>query len=237
MAISIPEQYQSLKTKLETIVKKVVSPQEIPANSDLNDYTEAGFYYCKLPNTGLATLSNAPDDVTTGGNGFSLLVENTNVYGNGVKQTLTTFAKSSTFVRNFWTDHDEVYHTTGWQPVYEDTGWQDVSLSSGFTHYDSNAHCRYRRVGKVVELRGAIKNSSAILGTTVDSSSTIATISDTTCRPSSALQFVQQGSGMNRFLLQVSNNGGLTIGRYGTTSPIQMGAGSWINLYATWIVD
>ena len=80
MTTIIPQQYQSLKTKLETIVKKVVSPQEITANSDLNDYTEVGMYYCNLDSTGLATLLNAPSNVTSEGNGFCLFVENTNVY-------------------------------------------------------------------------------------------------------------------------------------------------------------
>ena len=90
MAIDIPEQYQSLKTKLETIVKKVVSPQEIPLNADLNDYTTTGFYACNLPSTDLQTLQNCP--VTEG---FSLLVEENKTFNEtGYKQTLTTWGRN-----------------------------------------------------------------------------------------------------------------------------------------------
>lgn len=236
MTISIPEQYQSLKTKLETIVKKVVSPQEIPANSDLNDYTEAGFYYCKLPNTGLATLSNAPDDVTTGWNGFSLLVENTNVYGNGVKQTLTTFAKSNTFVRNFYTDHTDTYRDTGWKPLYEDTGWQNITFNSGYQNYSSSTPVRYRRIGKVVHLEGKFKNNAAT--TPGQDGAVFGNITDSTCLPTYEQHSLQQGSGANKFLLAIQPNGNLYWGRYGTTSvSTQADAGAWLHCYTTWFVD
>lgn len=238
MAISIPEQYQSLKTKLETIVKKVVSPQEITANSDLNDYTEAGFYYCRLSATDLATLSNAPNDVTTGRNDFSLLVENTNVYGNGVKQTLTTFVKSNTYVRNFYMDYDGNHRDTGWKPLYEDTGWQDLSFTSGFNHYWTEQKAQYRRVGKIVQIRGAIKNTKEI--SAGDTNIKMATITDTTCRPSQGVNYIQQGSGAGVHLISINTSGEVSISRNrltGTSGYSKINAGSWINIEYTFFVD
>ena len=232
-----PEHLERLKNNLITFIKKVLAPKIISENEDLNDYTEVGVYYCNLQSTGLATLINAPSDVTSGGNGFCLFVENTNVYSNGVKQTLTTFAKSNTFVRNFWTDHDEVYHTTEWKPVYEDTGWKDVTFPSGFTHHSDADRVRYRRVGKVVELRGAIKNTNQLSLPNMDTSVTLATISDTSCRPSKRVICRQQGSQMNTFLLTINTNGAITLSRYGTTSVTNVPASSWLNVSTTFLVD
>ena len=220
-------QYPSAKAVYDKFQPKLIN-----ANDDLNDYTEVGMYYCPY-GTVATTLTNCP--VT---NAFSLFVEKSSGYENACTQFITSYdgtriKKFSRFIQTV----DGTFQNSGWQPIYEDTGWQDVSLKSGFTHYDSSAHCRYRRFGKVVELRGAVKNTNAILSTDLNVSATVGNISITSCRPSSALQFVQQGSGMNRFVLQVSTNGDLTVSRYGTTSPIQCGSGSWLNLYATWLVD
>lgn len=82
----------------------------IPADSDLNNYTTAGMYYCPA-NVTVATLLNCP----TGGNAFSLLVET----HAGTKQTITRYASSdiTTWIRN-------KYGTT-WGP------WNQVFKSDG----------------------------------------------------------------------------------------------------------
>ena len=238
MAISIPEQYQSLKTKLETIVKKIISPNAIGENEDLNDYTEVGVYYCNLHPTGLETLLNAPNDVTSGGNGFCLFVENTNVYGNGVKQTLTTFAKSNTFVRNFWTDHDDNYRDTGWKPLYEDTGWTNItSFSSKFQNYYSNTEpLQFRRIGKIVHFRGLVKNKVEI--TNGGNDEVIFTI-PSDFRPSAPIRLVMHGSYSYTFLLVLDTNGNALVERYGngTTYTNLSSTGVWMNLYGTYFVD
>lgn len=225
-------QYPSAKC-----VYDMFQPIPISENTDLNDYTEVGVYYCNLQPTELETLINAPSDVTSEGNGFCLFVENTNVYGNGVKQTLTTFVKSNTFVRNFWTDNNDNYRDTGWKPVYEDTGWKDVTFPTGFGHHSETDRVRYRRVGKVVELRGAVKNTNQLSLSSTDTTFTLATIGDTSCRPSKRIVYRQQGSQMNTFLLIIGTDGAISLSRYGTTSVTNVPASSWLNVHTTFLVD
>mgnify|MGYP003292128733 CR=1 FL=1 len=66
----------------------------IPANSDLNNYTNVGFYY-NNQNVDVRTMSNVPE-----AKAFSLLVER----HAGVKQTFTTFtaAEPHIYVRNYY---------------------------------------------------------------------------------------------------------------------------------------
>ena len=238
MTISIPKQYQSLKTKLETIVKKVVSPQEIPVNSDLNDYTEAGFYYCG-GNTISQTLTNNPTS-----DAFSLLVEKNGV-GDGVKQTYTTYRANShhTYVRTMytddWTDPSHPTNVWGsWQLYFQDTGWQDLSFASGFNHFWTEQKAQYRRIGKIVHIRGAIKNTNEISAN--DTKVKMATITDATCRPSQEIHYIQQGSGTGVHLITIFTNGEVNISRNrltGTSGYSKIGAGSWLNIEHTFFVD
>lgn len=227
--INIPQQYQTLKTRLETIVKKIISPKTISQNEDLNDYTEVGMYYC--PYSGVATtLTNCP--VT---NAFSLFVEKSSGYENACTQTLTSY--DGTRIKKFGRFIQTVNGTlqnSGWQPIYEDTGWKDVSFSSGFAHHSETDRVRYRRVGKVVELRGAVKNTNQISANT---ETTVATISDTTCRPSKRVTYRQQGTGINTFVVTINTNGTIAINRYGTTSYIAIPSNSWLNVHTTFLVD
>ena len=236
MTTSIPQQYQSLKTKFETIVKKIISPSAIGENEDLNDYTEVGMYYCKGNETS-QTVTNNPTS-----SAFSLLVEKNGV-GNGVKQTYTTFyTNHRTYVRTMytddWTDPSNPTDVWGsWYLYFEDTGWKDVSFSSGFAHHSETDRVRYRRVGKVVELRGAVKNTKQLSLPNMDTSVTLATISDTSCRPSKRIMCRQQGSQMNTFLLTINTSGAITLSRYGTTSVTNVSAGAWLNVTTTFLVD
>lgn len=118
-----------------------------------------------------------------------------------------------------------------------DTGWQDMSFGTGFDHYGTvDWKAEYRRVGKVVSVRGAVKNTNAFTPNT-DNGTTICTIGDTSCRPSKIYQFVQNGSAMNRMLMRINTNGTINIFRYGTTSASQVGANSMLNIACTFLVD
>lgn len=69
-------------------------PISIPANANLNSYTDSGMYYCPANST-VATLTNCPTN-----SAFSLLVEK----HAGTKQTLTWFVPSApeTWMRNLY---------------------------------------------------------------------------------------------------------------------------------------
>lgn len=228
--INIPQQYQTLKTRLETVVKKILQPKHISENEDLNDYMTIGFYRCNSNST-VSTLSNCP--TTTA---FGMVVETVGAY-DGVRQIITTYNTTPRiyFRTLFYDPYDNnTFKTSGWKIIYEDTGWKDVSFSSGFGHHSETDRVRYRRVGKVVELRGAVKNTNQISANT---ETTVATISDTTCRPSKRVTYRQQGSSMNTFVISINTTGTIAVNRYGTTSGIAIPSGAWLNVHTTFLVD
>lgn len=231
MTISIPKQYQSLKTKLETIVKKTISPKLINANDDLNDYRETGMYYCDLSHNDILTISNCPVS-----DGFTLFVQENHCYNEGVKQVLTHHQSSATYVRVIYTDYNDDFYSSGWKPLWEDTGWKNITFSSGYQNYSSSTPVRYRRIGKIVHLEGKFKNNSAI--NPGQDGAVFGNITDSTCLPTYEQHSLQQGSGANKFILAIQPSGQLYWGRYGTTSTsTQADAGAWLHCYATWFVD
>lgn len=139
--VNIPEQYQTLKTRLERVVKKIISPKTISENEDLDNYTEVGMYYC--PTASVATtLTKCP--VT---NAFSLFVEKTSGYENACTQTITSYNGSvmMKYVRVIQT----------YEGTFQDSGWLQIPLSSkevpngsnlndyynvGFYHNDTSAN-------------------------------------------------------------------------------------------------
>lgn len=234
--------YNKLNTFVTKVINRNVQPQidsltnsptntskEILENDDLNDYTEVGMYYCPSNST-VSTLSNCPTPYA-----FSMWVEYNGAYDNGVKQTLTVYsANQVTWQRTFWTNN-ETFNTSGWKLLYEDTGWKSITNASDFSTYDSNASpTRYRRIGKIVHIEGIFKNSSELAS---GSSTTMGTISDTSCRPQKTQYALMQGSGKNFFLLNVKPNGQIGIERYGTTANAKTGKGSWLHCYITYFVE
>lgn len=223
--VNIPQQYQTLKTRLENVIKKVIEPQYVPNGSNLNDYIDTGMYY-NGATAETTNITNLPNNDHTA---FCLFVED--MGGNARKQTWTKQSDiNSMFVRvkkldNTW---------TSWKPVWDDTGWKNVTFQSGFSNYSSNNSCRYRRIGKIVHLEGIFKNTNAISS---GDTTKIATISDTTCRPPSKQYSIQQGSSLNKFAMHVDSDGSIYLQRYGTTTDTQVNAGSWLHCYTTWFVD
>lgn len=244
----VSEECKTLYNKLNTFVKKVINrdvqPQidslnssptntsrEILANSDLNDYTDNGFYYCNLSNSEIATISNCPSP-----RGFSMFVEKNYTYNEtGIKQVVTDHEDGTTYIRTFYTDFSNVFHDSGWKPLYYDTGWKTITNASGFSTYDSNGSpTRYRRIGKIVHIEGIFKNSSKLAS---GSSTTMGTISDTSCRPQKDQYALMQGSGKSFFLLKVQTNGQIHIERYGSTANQETGVNSWLHCFITYFVE
>lgn len=114
-----------------------------------------------------------------------------------------------------------------------DTGWVNCSLGYGIAQYGAAPAAQVRRIGKIVHLRGCVKNT-----TTWTEHNSIITIPDG-YRPSYQETFVMQGSGSNRFTLIVNQNGVCYAQRYSnnTTMSNTVGVGSWLNLYATWFMN
>lgn len=119
----------------------------------------------------------------------------------------------------------------------DDTGWQDVTFADGYSnYYESSYKVQYRRVGKVVHIRGVFKNLDAV--TPSSTYVKFASMTDSSCFPSSREFQVQQGTDANKFYLIVDTTGELKFTRYGTTSyDTEIAVGSWLHCYITYFVD
>lgn len=108
------------------------------------------------------------------------------------------------------------------------------SLSSGWENYGTGTSPVVRRYGKVVSLTGALKNSSAV---TLNTSHVKVFTIPSGYRPSQDILVLCQGSGNNEYVMQIKTDGGVYFGRYGTSSNIQAGAGSWFPFHACWVME
>lgn len=108
------------------------------------------------------------------------------------------------------------------------------SLSSGWVEYGTGTMPVVRRYGKVVSLTGALKNSAAV---TLNTSHVKVFTIPSGYRPSQDILVLCQGSGNNEYVMQIKTSGEVYFGRYGTSSNIQAGAGSWFPFHACWVME
>ena len=106
-----------------------------------------------------------------------------------------------------------------------DSGWKNATLGSDFSLYSSGTNVQYRKIGKVVHVRGQVKPKRDIAG-----SSTVYTIFTLPSgyRPSANEYFVCQGSTKSTWLCTVGTNGNVTFSRYGTNSFATCTTSHWL---------
>lgn len=107
------------------------------------------------------------------------------------------------------------------------------TYSSGFAAYATSgveAPCAYKN-GRVVTLTGAIKTTAAQSST---GQKIIGTIPPE-CKPINTFRVISQGTGQNRYLLQISSQGNLIAERYGGATDTAMPNGIWLNISCTYI--
>lgn len=130
--------------------------------------------------------------------------------------------------------YERFYYTSAWG---EWTGaWIYPALSNNFAMYGtstSDNQTRYRKDGRLVEVRGIVTPTSDIAGST-----TIYPIFTlpTGYRPSSPIYLVCQGSGNCTWLLRIATNGEVGFSRYrnGDTTATAA-AGAWLPFQATFL--
>ena len=115
-----------------------------------------------------------------------------------------------------------------------DSGWIDATLSSRFNLYASDSECKYRKIGKYVQIHGVVKPKSAIAGSTTEY--TIFTLPEG-YRPSNSVYSLCQGSGKNTWLLRVNTDGTVNFSRYGTTSNTEAGTSAWLPFDMGFLID
>lgn len=118
-----------------------------------------------------------------------------------------------------------------------DTGWQTLTITNNkFAHYDSDSQLlRIRKVGRIVELTGSLKNTASITLNATEVN--VATI-PTEYRPTKHIFGLMQGSQTSVFLVTVNTSGALNVSRYraNTTTYPSVASGSWFPIHLTWIV-
>ena len=134
---------------------------------------------------------------------------------------------ASTSISNLTSLNGQDYNS-GWKPV--------SSYGSGISLYN-NSSLYMRRVGKMVYLRGAVTNSSSITTTETSKKTLFTTASQ--FRPSYPHQSIQQGSGSNRWIMDVNKDGTVTLDRYSNNTATRntVPTGAWLVCTTSWMVD
>ena len=117
-----------------------------------------------------------------------------------------------------------------------DSGWKNLPLSSDFEAYASTSVPKYRKVGKVVEVRGAVKPTATITSSSTEI--TIGTLPSGYYPSNYAVILVCQGSGQSQWTLTINTSGKVSMSRYSTggvlTNPT---TSSWLPFQATFTVS
>lgn len=131
-----------------------------------------------------------------------------------------------------------------------DTGWIEVQEDPRlpFVHRNETQRVKIRRIGKLVKIVGTAKNTQELpSGYATYTKCDMFYICDpeqgdvNVFCPSHTINTVCHGSGCARFLLTVTPDGTIGIDRYYNytynSSSKNFPAGSWINIYMTYLVD
>ena len=117
-----------------------------------------------------------------------------------------------------------------------DSGWfYGGAIGDGFSIYANDTQIQYRKIGKIVHIRGAVKPTTDIAGSTT--SYTIFTLPEG-YRPSAPVYARCQGSSANSWLLSVTAAGAVRFSRYGYgTTYVTATAGTWLPFDVTFFID
>lgn len=97
----------------------------------------------------------------------------------------------------------------------EDSGWIDAELTSQFVNNGTNYHAPgYRKIGKMVEIRGVLKSTSELSADDVENNSYDIFTLPKGYRPSYSFYEVCQGNVGCTWRLYVGNNGTVRLSRY-----------------------
>ena len=116
-------------------------------------------------------------------------------------------------------------------------GWITPTLSDDFVLYDTGpaSAVRYRKVGGIVEIRGAVKPVAVIAGS--NTASTIFTLPEG-YRPDSIIRALCQGSGGYHWMLTVNAAGAVSFSRYSDGNVfVDTPTTAWLPFQLTFIAD
>lgn len=114
------------------------------------------------------------------------------------------------------------------------TDWEEVTFKSGYSAYNSLTSVYVRRIGDVVEIQGIAKFTANQSATTTKTP--FATIPAKYC-PSRIVDVMQLGVMKNIYNLTIQTNGDVCWSRYGKTTSIDVNAGGYLYVHATWTIE
>lgn len=118
--------------------------------------------------------------------------------------------------------------------IIVDAEWVDLTIADGFALYDGRVanQPKYKVTGNVVTVMGVLSPTEEFTSSTTGVN--IASGIPANLRPSVNLQFVCQGSSMNRWNCSITTGGAVTISRYGTTAATTVTVGAWLPFCCTY---
>lgn len=120
----------------------------------------------------------------------------------------------------------------------DDTGWIDLSLGSDFTSYSDGQKPRYRKIGKMVEIVGAVKPIKDLTFSSASDNYSISTIPEN-IRPSEQSTTLCQGSSNYTWTLVVRTDGILRMERHrnGSGSYVNATTSNWLPFHVFYFID
>lgn len=118
----------------------------------------------------------------------------------------------------------------------EDSGWQEVTLSSEFVHYADSQKLECRKIGKTVEISGAVKAVNTLIMHDLTNSYNIGSV-PVNFAPKREKQFICHGSGLALWLLRIDETGNLNLSRYRNENGLQNITSSiWLSTEASYFI-
>ena len=207
----------------------ISTPTEVPEGTSLDDLTEPGHYI--IGNTTLSTTITGKPLWLASDNGTAYIV--VAKYGDGqqIVQHFYPCKKAEQFeisrmrYSGTWSD---------WMITGGCSSWTDLTIADGFAAYGSGTDPQYRVNGNLVTITGALKPTATVTSNTTGV--LIASGIKTQYCPKNTIAFVCQGSGINRWLLQINQEGKLYVARYGTSDYVDIPSGAWLIFTITYSI-
>lgn len=122
--------------------------------------------------------------------------------------------------------------------IRDDTGWIDLPLNTAIVkEYSEGRRPKYRVIGKVVEIRGAVTPKKKITFDESKGNNVVAYIPQQYA-PAHYINRVQQGSNAFHFLESINNAGAISIDKYtnNTTVRQETPVNSWLNINMVYLI-
>lgn len=118
--------------------------------------------------------------------------------------------------------------------IIVDAEWVDLTIDDGFALYSGTVanQPKCKITGNVVTVMGILSPTAEFTSSTTGV--ILARGIPANMRPSVNLQFICQGSSMNRWNCSVTTSGTVTISRYGTTDATTVPVGAWLPFCLTY---